>query len=333
MTTRILRGSRIGWGRMARLAPLVAIAAFLGTKVANADVESAIRWGECPPVLEGFPEIGDQQCALLPVPLDYRAPNGRKINIAISRIKAADPAKRRGALLLNIGGPGGNGLDLPRFATALYPQSVLDSYDLIGFDPRGIGRSAPVSCGLTEDEAFEAFPQLEQDHSFEATAAFARNVAHSCAGAASDTLPFITTANTARDMDRIRIALGETKISYFAYSYGTYLGAVYATLFPTRTDRWVLDSAVNPNLLWREQFRTWGAAGAERFEDFIAYAIANEETLHLGSTPEEVKALFFKLLARTDADPITFDGLRVTGPMFRVLHLSFLGNDATIPEI
>ncbi len=110
------------------------------------------------PCREGFPEVGDQQCALLPVPLDYRAPNGRKINIALSRIKAADPAKRRGVLLLNIGGPGGRGLDLPRFATALYPQSVLDSYDLIGFDPRGIGRSAPVSCGLTEDEAFRHFP-------------------------------------------------------------------------------------------------------------------------------------------------------------------------------
>ncbi len=149
----------------------------------------------------------------------------------------------------------------------------------------------------------------------------------------SDTLPFITTANTARDMDSIRIALGETKISYLAYSYGTYLGAVYATLFPTRTDRWVLDSAVNPNSLWREQFRTWGAAGAERFEDFVAYAIANEETLHLGSTPEEVKALFFELLAGTDADPISFDGVLVTGPIFRVLHLSFLGNDATISDI
>jgi pimeloyl-ACP methyl ester carboxylesterase len=299
----------------------------------SAHAQSTVSWGECPPVQEGFPDIGEQQCALLSVPLDYRAPNGRTIQIAVSRIKAADPTKRRGVLLLNIGGPGGRGLDFPRFATALFPQSVLDAYDLIGFDPRGVGRSAPVTCGLTPEQSSQAFPQLEQEHSFDATATFARNVAASCAGTMGNTLPFITTANTARDMDRIRVALGEAKISYFAYSYGTYLGAVYASLFPTRADRWVLDSAVNPDWLWRAQFRSWGPGGEARFADFAAYAIANEETLHFGGTPEEVRALYLKLLEEADANPIDFDGFRVDGPMFRVLNFSFLNNDATFADI
>jgi pimeloyl-ACP methyl ester carboxylesterase len=298
----------------------------------QASAADVIKWGECPPVTDGFPNIGKQECALIPVPLDYRAPNGRKINIAISRIKA-DSGKRRGVLLLNPGGPGGAGLDFPRLAITAFPRSVVDAYDLMGFDPRGVGRSAPISCGLTADQSFQAIPQLEQNHSFDTTAAFARSVADACAGAASDRLPFMTSANTARDMDRIRAALGEEKMSYFAWSYGTYLGAVYASLFPQRTDRFVLDSSVNPDWIWRPQFRSWGAGAEARFPDFAAYAVANENTLHLGHTPDEVRGMYFELLTKTDTNPITFGGLVVNGPVFRVLNLSFLENDANFPAM
>lgn len=294
-----------------------------------AAAKDLISWGACPPVPEGFPDVGQQQCALVPVPLNYDRPDGRKINIAVSRISAADPTKRRGVLFLNTGGPGGPGLDAPRLALALFPQSVLDTYDLIGFDPRGIGRSAPVTCGLTQEQAFQAFPQLEQNHSFKQTAQFAEFVADACAGATSDTLPFITTANTARDMDRIRVLLGERTISYFAWSYGTYLGAVYASLFPSRADRFVLDSAVNPDWIWREEFRHWGLGGEARFADFAAYAVANETTLHLGRTAEEVRAWYFKLLAKSATNPITFAGFFVDEPTFRVLNFSFLYNDGS----
>jgi hypothetical protein len=152
-----------------------------------------IQWGECPPVQEGFPEIGTQQCALVRVPLDYRRPTGALIDVAVSRISAADPAKRRGALLLNIGGPGGRGLDMPRLALALYPQEIVEAYDLIGFDPRGIGRSVPVSCGLSPERSLRAVPMLAEDGGFEATANFARDVAAACGGAAGSILPFITT--------------------------------------------------------------------------------------------------------------------------------------------
>lgn len=297
----------------------------------DAQIITPIEWGKCPPIQEGFPPGSNQECATVSVPLDYRAPSGAKIDIAISRIKASNPAKRRGVLLLNSGGPGGRGLDMPRFALALFPQSIAETYDLIGFDPRGVGRSAPITCGLTPEQASETFPQLEQDGSFEATATFARDVADGCAASAGPVLPFITTANTARDMDRIRIALGETKVSYFAYSYGAYLGAAYASLFPNRTDRFVLDSAINPDLLWRDQFRSWGAGGEVRFPDFVNFAIANEASVRFGNTPAEVRALYFELIARADANPIDFAGLRVNGPMFRVLSLGFLSNDDSFP--
>lgn len=294
-----------------------------------AAAKDEIKWGECPPVADGYPDVGQQQCALISVPLDYRRPHGRKINIAVSRIKAADSTKRRGVLFLNTGGPGAQGIDAPHLATALFPQNVLDAYDLIGFDPRGIGRSTPVTCGLTQEQAFQAFPQLEQDHSFRKTAEFARFVADACAGTTSDTLPFITTANTARDMDAIRALLGESTISYFAWSYGTYLGAVYASLYPARADRVVLDSAVNPDWPWREQFRHWGPGGEARFADFAAYAIANEASLHLGHTVDEVRALYFQLLAKSAANPISFAGYVVDEPTFRVLNFSFLYNDGS----
>jgi pimeloyl-ACP methyl ester carboxylesterase len=299
----------------------------------KANAQQAIQWGACPPVQEGFPDIGEQECANVRVPLNYRQPNGRTINVAVSRIKAAVPAKRRGVLLLNIGGPGGAGLDMPRLALALYPQSVLDAYDLIGFDPRGVGRSAPVTCGLTAEQSLQAIPTLEQNQGFDATATFARDVADACAALSGPVLPFMTTANTARDMEQIRVALSESKISYLGYSYGSYLGAVYASLFPGRTDRWVLDSVTNPGWVWREQFRSWGPGADARFADFIEFAIENEETFHFGDTPAEVRALYFDLLAKADVNPIEFDGFPVNGPFFRVLNFSFLGNDATLAEI
>lgn len=191
-----------------------------------------------------------QQCGTLQVPLNYQNPNGQKITVAVSRVPAADPSHRRGVLFLNPGGPGGPGLDLPTQFATLMPQSVLNQYDLVGFDPRGVGQSTPVSCGLTKSQATQALVPLTQNNNFADTTAFMEQVADKCAATSGSVLPYITTNNTARDMDQIRQALGEQKISYFAYSYGTYLGTVYASLFPQQTDRFVLDSNVDANWVW-----------------------------------------------------------------------------------
>jgi len=235
---------------------------------------------------------------------------------------------------LNPGGPGGAGLELPREFTVLLPQSVLDRYDLIGFDPRGVSLSTPLTCGLTPEEALEAYTPLELPGGFSATAVFAHNVADSCVAKSEPVLPFITTANTARDMDQIRQILGESKISYLGYSYGTYLGAVYSSLFPGNTDRIILDSSIDPNWVWRQQFREWGPGGALRFPDFAKFMAANDGTYHLGQTSAQIFDLYFQLIDFLDKSPITFsDGTVFNAPMFRELLFAVLYDDADFPII
>jgi pimeloyl-ACP methyl ester carboxylesterase len=177
------------------------------------------------------------------VPLDYARPAGRRIDIAISRVRAADPGKRRGVLLMNPGGPGSSGLNMP--VTKQLPEEVTQQYDLVGFDPRGVGASTPVTCGLGEGQGWS--PIQFDSAKFAEHVVQTREIADKCWAAQPDLLPHITTRNTARDMNVIRMALGERKISYYGISYGTYLGVVYTQMFPRSSDRIVLDSNVDRN--------------------------------------------------------------------------------------
>jgi len=312
-------------GAIALAAPFVSSAV-----VTTAASVAPLQWEACPPPPPGIPD-GGQQCARLSVPLDYRVSNGPMIEISISRVQSAQPGLRRGVLLLNPGGPGGQGLGLPRLFALLLPQSVRDRYDLIGFDPRFVGTSTPVSCGLRGVETQRAIPTLEENGGFDATVAFARRIADGCAAVSGDVLPFATTANTARDMDLIRQALGEQKISYLGYSYGTYLGAVYSTLFPSRTDRFVLDSLVDPKAVWRKQFLSLGLGGEIRFPDFANFLIANEATYHQGTTQAEVRERFFELVDAAERNPITVGTFVIDGPFFRLLTFAGLYNDGSFP--
>ncbi|MYR38677.1 alpha/beta fold hydrolase, partial [Streptomyces sp. SID4944] len=200
------------------------------------------------------------QCATIQVPLDYRAPGGKRLDLAISRIKSTAPGKRHGVLLSNPGGPGGPGIYMPLALQEELPASVTQKYDLIGFDPRGVGESSPVSCNLTLEE--EDWLRPYKKETFTKDVAWARKVAEKCRAKSGSVLPHITTRNTARDLDVLRAVLGEKKLSYLGYSYGTYLGAVYTQLFPGRVDRFVLDSAVDPARAWRGMVQWW-AEGAE----------------------------------------------------------------------
>ncbi|HEY4589699.1 MAG TPA: alpha/beta hydrolase, partial [Thermoanaerobaculia bacterium] len=310
-----------------KVVPALLLAAVSLAPFAVSGGAQTLQFGACPASPGGVPDAG-QQCATLQVPLDYADPNGRKIAIAVSRVRAANPGSRRGVLLLNPGGPGGPGLDLPALLAQLLPRSVLDRYDLIGFDPRFVGTSTPVSCGLSDEEAFQAYVPLEQPGGFAATTALMRRVADECASAAGDLLPFATSANTARDMDQIRQALGEAKISYLGYSYGTYLGAVYAALFPDRTDRFILDSSVDPDWVWRQQFRAWGSGGTIRFPDFAGFAAANNATFHLGKNATAVRNLYLHLLQRLKSHPIQLsDGLVLNAPLLQEITFSALYDD------
>lgn len=300
------------------------------------DRTSTLAWGACPPAPPDVERHPRQECATLRVPLDYRHPSGRQIDVAVSRIPAADPALRRGILLSNPGGPGGPGLDLPSQLAPLLPAPVLDRYDLIGFDPRGIAYSTPVSCQFdpaTPPDLFIPFPA--PDGSIARNVAFARQAARRCAEASGDLLPHISTANTARDMDRIRAALGERKLSYLGYSYGTYLGAVYATLFPGRTDRIILDSAVDPDRAWYRQWRAFSIGFATRLPDFTAWAAERDAVYGLGATRAAVHRTYVATAARLDQKPVDVPelGLTVDGNVFRLLTFALLYSDFTFPPL
>ncbi|QIK10859.1 alpha/beta hydrolase [Streptomyces sp. ID38640] len=303
-----------------------------------------LRWGPCPEDVAS-PRL---ECSTLEVPLDYRDPGGRQIEIAISRLASEKPSQRRGVLLTNPGGPGGAGLDYPAvLAGSRLPQKVLDSYDVIGFDPRGVGRSAPVTCDLTpEQQARGNFPPYAHTAADVAReAGNARTIAEQCATSRTAwMLPHTTTANTARDMDRIRAALGEPKLSYLGHSYGTYLGAVYTTMFPGRSDRVVLDSNLGPGGYDVTAMRLFARGLEDRFPDFAAFAAAHPE-YGLGTTPKQVTAKFFDLAGRLEAKPVqgidgdafrgyTFDRLYADALMAQLAEFwQALDTDGPIPPI
>ncbi|MDI5980560.1 alpha/beta hydrolase [Amycolatopsis magusensis] len=273
------------------------------------------------------------ECATVEVPLDYRDPGGRQIEIAISRVASEKPAQRRGVLLTNPGGPGVSGLGYPAVlaSAGMLPQEVLDSYDVIGFDPRGVGRSAPVTCELTPEQQnrgnFPAYAHTAADVTKEAENA--RAIVEQCATSPTAwMLPHTTTANTARDLDRIREALGESKLSYFGASYGTYLGAVYTTLFPQRSDRILLDSNLGPGGYDVTAMRLFARGMEDRFPDFAAFAAAHPE-YGLGTTPEQVTAKFFDLAKRLEAKPVH----GIDGTAFRGLTFDRLYSDALMPVL
>ncbi|MFI7399428.1 alpha/beta hydrolase [Streptomyces sp. NPDC049541] len=253
-----------------------------------------------------------QQCATLEVPMDYGHPGGPTIDIAVSRIPAEKPSARRGALLLVPGGPGGDSLDDPSGKGQKLPQGVRDAYDLIGFAPRGNAPSTSVSCGLEHrDLAVTALrPWPGPDGSVDRNMATARRMADACARNGGELLRHISTVDNARDIDRIRAALGDRKLSAWGVSYGTYVAAVYAQLFPQRTDRIVLDSSGNPDPVRAE--RAWLQAyevGVEdNFPEFATWASRPGNQYRLAAKAAEVRPLFLRLAARLDREPIPWPG-------------------------
>ncbi|MFF7442510.1 alpha/beta hydrolase [Streptomyces sp. NPDC008122] len=288
--------------------------------------QQELRWERCD---TGRPAAFE--CAKVTVPLDYGAPSGRKIDIAISRIKAGSAKERHGVLLMNPGGPGGPGLTLPVEMEPLLPQDVRERFDLIGFDPRGVGQSSPIGCDLTADE--QTFQHPFSARTFAKDVARARTVADKCRAKAGDVLPHVTTRNTARDMDVVRAALGERKISYFGHSYGTYLGAVYTQMFPQRSDRFVLDSALDPTLAWRGLFQGWSAGAELAFTRWTEWAAARNATYGLGPTPSEVRKTYGELVSHADRAPVPTTGGALSGVAIRSAYGAFVHVETVTPWI
>ncbi|ALG13419.1 alpha/beta hydrolase [Kibdelosporangium phytohabitans] len=292
---------------MRKLATVLVAAAALATVPAAASAAGALDWGECPP---DSVDLG-QECTTVSVPVDYANPAGDRISLAVSRIPAARPEVRRGVLLLVPGGPGNSGLDRPWKLGARLPQEVRDRYDIIGFDPRGVGRSNPVSCGLTSDDVRSLTQWPGPDGDISENVARAKRVADTCARNAGPLLRHISTRNEVHDLDQIRKALAQKKISYWAHSYGTAVGAYYATLYPGNTDRVLLDSTdeLDPDVLWRKVLANQAIGVEDRFPDFAAWASRPDNPDRVADTPGAVRPLYLELAARLDRAPIgSFNG-------------------------
>lgn len=306
------------------------------TVAGKAADQAAIVWDKCPQPAKGASRNPHLTCGTLKVPLNYRDPGGAKIEVAVSRLSTAKPGKRHGVLLLNPGGPALGGLDMPATMAPTLPKSVLDSYDLIGFDPRGVEHSNPQSCRLRDPTVTGLFPYPAADGSITKNVALAKADAKQCADAAGENLKYYTTANTARDMDRIRQALGEKKISYWGQSYGTYLGAVYRSLFPERTDRMILEGNVNPTKVWADEVAdTWGKGMADRFPDAARVAAAQHATLGLGHNAEQVTHTYLTLADRLDRKPapVPSTSLSLDGPTLRNVTYALLLHNETLPVL
>lgn len=269
------------------------------------------------------------QCADVTVPLDYTKPDGRTISVAISRLKATDPAKRRGIMLTNPGGPGGAGLNFTVLGRKMLSPEVSARYDLIGMDPRGIGRSAPVHCDWLIPLMLRSAGQ--DLTSYGADVALQAAMAAGCLHKDPEKLRLITTRNTARDMDVIRGMLGEQKINYFGLSYGTYLGAVFTQMFPHRSDRIVLDSALDPDRYWLGTVQDMGASNEAALDGWAKWAAARNATYRLGATGPQVRAVLEDLIRRSAVKPILVERLPLDQHLLPMIVLQLLSDPRLNP--
>ncbi|MEV6773994.1 alpha/beta hydrolase [Nocardia sp. NPDC051030] len=266
-----------------------------------------VEWKPCG--IENVDKAGGE-CADVLVPVDYGKPDGRTMTVAISRVRATDPARRHGALLANPGGPGAEGLDTIDLLGDVLSPDALASNDLIGMDPRGVGESGRGKrCGWPVGEMIRSagLDVLGFAHDTVQSAWMAAG----CLIQDQEVMRQYTTRNTARDMDVVRAVLGEEKISYYGTSYGTYLGAVFTQMFPDRTDRIVLDSAIDPDRYWEGMVQDWGPADEIALDDWAAWVATQNDTYRLGATAQQVRAGIEKLVRDANRQPIVIDGFAI----------------------
>ncbi|WP_411107109.1 alpha/beta hydrolase [Streptomyces sp. cmx-4-9] len=293
----------------------------------------ALRFEACP-AAEGLPS--PVRCAALRVPLDYARPDGPQLSLTVSRMAAtgAGRAARQGALVHHPGGPGASGTAFPLVAGMPGWERIAAAYDLVGYAPRGVAGPAPLTC---RDPAAPATgpTRLPADPSAaykQQRIAAARAYAQGCARRAGAALAHYTTRDNARDLHVLRAALGEPKLNFAGGSYGTYLGAVYATLYPDRVRRMVLDSAVDPDprRIWYRNTLGRGPAFERRWYDFRAWVARHHGTYRLGASPAAVRASWERVRASVAADPA--GGEVGTGELHSA-YVRAVYHDDTWPEL
>lgn len=287
--------------------PTGAVAAPSSPQSAGSDISSgytppAVQWGAC--TTPSLVRAG-AQCGFVEVPLDYAKPKGEKIKLAVSRIthKSTDAAKQ-GIMLVNPGGPGGSGLSLSRLGQYV-PNGGGDPYDWIGFDPRGVGSSLP---SLACDGNYFGYnrPDYRVTKAGTETQWLNKAAGYSKACSQADAarlLPHLKTFDNVRDMDSIRKALGEKQINFYGFSYGSYLGQVYATKFPKQTRRMVLDGVVDPRDVWYQANLNQDVAFDANMNAFFDWVATHDATYHLGTSGKAIKKKWYAMLGQLAKKP------------------------------
>ncbi|KQU65433.1 alpha/beta hydrolase [Phycicoccus sp. Root101] len=245
------------------------------------------------------------ECAKLEVPLDYAKPDGDRIEISVLRMKATKPRDRIGSLVVNPGGPGGSGVDYAQAADFIVGKPVRQRFDVVGFDPRGVQRSQPIDC--LPDTQMDAFlgqdPTPDDAAEAAAFAASGKEFAQGCVQRTGALISHVSTVDAAKDMDILRSALGDEKLNYLGKSYGTFLGATYAGLFPKLVGRFVLDGVLPPDISAAEVAKGQ-AEGFERATRAYAANCVDEGDCPLGGSVDEVMSGMRALLTRLDQQPV-----------------------------
>ncbi|MDX3102209.1 alpha/beta hydrolase [Nonomuraea angiospora] len=247
-----------------------------------------VAWSTCTDLMgpdgKPAPPAPGVECGKLKVPLDHARPDGEKIDLALIRVKAT--GDRLGSLVFNFGGPGASGVDTMAQAARAF-GSLGTRYDLVSFDPRGVDRSSGVKCGGQIAKLLASTTEADGDR-------LAAEFAAACQQDSGKLLPYVGTVSAAKDLDLLRTALGDSKLNYFGLSYGTHLGAVYATQFPKNVGRFVLDSAFDPTVTWEQRAVTQAEGFDHAFQAFAKDCVA--QSCELGADPAAVEKAVVGLL-------------------------------------
>ncbi|MBP2477184.1 pimeloyl-ACP methyl ester carboxylesterase [Crossiella equi] len=266
---------------------------------------SPLEWRLCKDIANRWSQQDERtECAMVTVPVDYAKPDGRTLGIAISRVKAS--GRRDGVVLLNPGGPGGSGMGMPGEVLRSQAAGIGEHHDLIGFAPRGVSYSGAMACA---DDWTQPDPSLSPKEKARFTAERDGRNHQRCVATDPEFVRNLTTATIARDVDRIRQALGEDKIGYYGISWGTALGAQYRTLFDQHVDKMLLDSVMPPALDMLAMDRGQLTARENTFHEFTAWLARNNDVYRFGVTAPGVDKALKDLRAKQTHELDVFDDL------------------------
>lgn len=250
-----------------------------------------------------YEKCGNFLCATIKVPLDYKKPKGKKIDIAIRTLSAGIPSKKKGILLINPGGPGGSGVDFVESASGIISQVVLDEFDIVGWDPRGVGQSSKLKCtAYNLDFLFDDIDYSPDDEAeLSALEDVNKKIGEDCVEDNPDLAKHLNSKDATRDMDEIRKSLGEKQLNYLGFSYGTVLGQLYATMFPKNYRAMVIDGVVDVGENPLESAGNQGIGFEKAFDSFFEYC---REVTCKYSKDQDPKAVYAQLSKQVDATPI-----------------------------